>query len=334
MKTKISPAAVGMFILGALALFVVLFLSFGGSNVFAQPSRFLIYFDESVSGLDPGAPLKVNGVRIGRVAAVNVRYDLATRKALVQTVCEINRNVLTDNAGVTIDLTSAAQLRGLIERGLRARLNFTGITGLLFVELDFEDPVKYPADPRFVAESLPVVPAIPSPIAEVQQSVIEIVANLKKVDFAALSKDIRTLLTTATQKVNELDLKGLSERMGNAAQSVTAFVESPEAKLAFANLNQTLTDARAAIAKIDGQVGPVSDDLKRTLAEAQAALKSLSGAADTTRRFVQAQGNVGDELTQSLRQMADAAAAIERLADAVQRDPSSLIVGKKKTGTP
>ncbi len=334
MKTKISPAAVGMFILGALTLFVVLFLSFGGSNIFSKPSRFLIYFDESVSGLDPGAPLKVNGVRIGRVAAVNVRYDAATRKALVQTVCEINRNVLTDNAGVTIDLTNAAQLRSLIERGLRARLNFTGITGLLFVELDFEDPVKYPADPRFTADPLPVVPAIPSPIAEVQQSVIEIVANLKKVDFAALSKDIRTLLATANQKVGELDLKGLSERMGHAAQSVTAFVDSPEAKQAFANLNQTLTDTRAAIAKIDAQVGPVSEDFKRTLADAQAALKSLSGAADTTRRFVQAQGNVGDELTQSLRQIADAAAAIERLADAVTRDPSSLIVGKKKTGTP
>jgi paraquat-inducible protein B len=323
-----------MFILGALLLFIVLFLSFGGSNIFSKPSRFLIYFDESVSGLDPGAPLKVNGVRIGRVAAVNVRYDPATRKALVQTVCEINRNVLTDSAGVMIDLTDATKLRGLIERGLRARLNFTGITGLLFVELDFEDPEKYPADSRFVAETLPVVPAIPSPIAQVQQSVIEIVANIKQVDFAALSKDLRTLLATANQKASELDLKGLAQRMSHAAESVTAFVDSPEAKQAFANLNLTLTDTRAAIAKIDAQVGPVSEDFKRTLADAQAALKSLSGAADTTRRFVQAQGNVGDELTQSLRQIADAAAAIERLADAVTRDPSSLIVGKKKTGTP
>ena len=334
MKTKISPAVVGMFILGALLVFVVLFLSFGGSNIFSKPSRFLIYFDESVSGLDPGAPLKVNGVRIGRVAAVNVHYDAKTHKALVQTVCEINRNVLTDGAGTTIDLTNAAELKKLIDRGLRARLNFTGITGLLFVELDFEDPKEYPADPRFVAETLPVVPAIPSPIAQVQQSVIEIVANIKQVDFAALSKDLKTLLVTTNKKASELDMKGLAERIGHAAEAVTAFVESPEAKLAFANLNQTLTDTRAAIAKLDAQVGPVSEDFKRTLVEAQAALKSLTGAADTTRRFVQAQGNVGDELTQSLRQIADAAAALERLADAVQRNPSSLIVGKKKPGTP
>ena len=330
MKTKISPAAVGMFILGALLVFVVLFLSFGGSNIFVKPSRFLIYFDESVSGLDPGAPLKVNGVRVGRVAAVNVRYDPATRKALVQTVCEINRSVLTDNAGVTIDLTDATELRGLIDRGLRARLNFTGITGLLFVELDFEDPARYPADLRFATETLPVVPAIPSPIAQVQQSVIEIVANIRQVDFAELSKQLKTLLATANQKAGELDLKGLAERMGRAADKVTAFVDSPEAKQVFANLNLAITDTRGAIAKLDTQVGPVSEDFKRTLAEAQTALKSLSAASDTTRRFVQAQGNVGDELTQSLRQISDAAAALERLADTVQRNPNSLLVGRKK----
>ena len=331
MKTKISPVAVGMFILGALALFVVLFLSFGGSNFFAKPSRFLVYFDESVSGLEPGAPIKFYGVRIGRVAAINsVSFDSKSRRALVQTVCELNRNVLTDPAGTTIDLTKSEELRGMIDRGLRAKLQFTGITGLLFVELVFVEPEKYPVGRNSGENNLPEIPAIPSPIAEVQQSVIEIVANIKQVDFAALSKELRGLLATANQKFAELDMKGLAERMGHAATAVTAFVESPEAKQVFANLNRTINATHAAIAKLDAQVDPVSEDLKRTLADAQAALKSLNSAADTTRRFVAAQGNVGDELTQSLRQVADAAASLERLADALQRNPNSLIVGKKK----
>ncbi len=334
MKTKISPATVGMFILGALTLFVVGFLSFGGSNIFVKPSRFFIYFEESVSGLDPGAPLKFNGVRIGRVAAVNVRYDETTKKALVQTICEINRNVLTDRNGVMIDLTNPVELQGLIDRGLRARLNLTGITGLLFVELDFEDVRKYPADPRFMAEQYPVVPAIPSPISEVQQSIVEIVANLKQVDFAGLSKELKTLLDSASQKVGDFDMKALAGKVGQAADAVNAFVSSPGAQQAFANLNAALTDLRTVLAKLDGQVGPVSDDLKKTLAEAQTALKSLDSAAATTRRFVQEQDHLGDDVTQALQQVADAAAAIERLADALDRNPSSLIVGKKKPGKP
>ena len=37
MKTKLSPAVVGMFILGALTLAVVAFLSFGGTNFVEAP---------------------------------------------------------------------------------------------------------------------------------------------------------------------------------------------------------------------------------------------------------------------------------------------------------
>ncbi len=334
MKTKLSPATVGMFILGALALFVVGFLSFGGSNIFVKPARFLIYFSESVSGLDPGAPVKLNGVRVGRVAAINVRYDAASKEALVQVTCEVNRNILTDSTGVQVDLTSPARMQELIDRGLRARVNLTGITGLLFVELDFEDVRKYPPNPRFMAEPLPVVPSIPSPISQVQQSIVEIVADLKQVDFTGLSKQVKTLLATTNDKVSALDTKALGDKVAAAADSITAFVNSPEAKQTFLNLNAALTDLRVVLARLDGNIGPLSDEMKKTMADAQTALKSLEAAATTTQRFVASQGNLGDEVTTSLHQLSDAAAALERLSDALTRNPSSLIVGKKKPGQP
>ncbi|SDR82870.1 MlaD family protein [Opitutus sp. GAS368] len=334
MKTKLSPATVGMFILGALTLFVVGFLSFGGSNIFVKPARFLIYFSESVSGLDPGAPVKLNGVRVGRVAAINVRYDAASKEALVQVTCEVNRNILTDSTGVQVDLTNPARMQELIDRGLRARVNLTGITGLLFVELDFEDVRKYPPNPRFMAEPLPVVPAITSPIAEVQQSIVEIVANLKQVDFTGLSRQLKTLLATTNDKVSALDTKALGDKVGGAADAITAFVNSPEAKQTFLNLNAALTDLRVVLARLDGNIGPLSDEMKKTMADAQTALKSLEAAAATTQRFVASQGNLGDEVTTSLHQLSDAAAALERLSDALARNPSSLIVGKKKPGQP
>ena len=74
----------------------------------------------------------------------------------------------------------------------------------------------------------------------------------------------------------------------------------------------------------------MSDELKTTLVAAQTALKNLDAAASTTKQFVQDQGQVGDELTMALRQVAEAASALENLANALERNPSSLIVGKKK----
>ena len=52
MKTKISPAIVGLFVLGAFALGILALLSFGGVNIFSQPQRFVVTFNESVHGLD------------------------------------------------------------------------------------------------------------------------------------------------------------------------------------------------------------------------------------------------------------------------------------------
>ena len=330
MKTKLSPAVVGMFILGALLLAVVAFLSFGGTNFFAKPARFVVYFSESAAGLDPGAGVKINGVRMGRVAAVNVRYDAATKKSRVQTICEIDRNVLTDSTGHEIDLTSSTELQGLIDRGLRARLTLTGITGLLFVELDFEDPAQYPAGPGRGSEPYPVVPSIPSSIAELQAGIIEIVGKLKSVDFKGLANDLRGLIATTNQKVGEFDVKGLAERVGRAADAVEKIASDPAVRELGKNLNAAIADTRAVLAHLDAQVGPAGADLRATLAQAQTALQSLNAAAQTTQRFVQSQSGLGDEATHALQQVSAAADAVERLADLIERNPNALVVGKKK----
>jgi paraquat-inducible protein B len=46
MKTKVSPAVVGAFVIGAFALAVLSLLSFGGIHFFEKPERFMVYFDE------------------------------------------------------------------------------------------------------------------------------------------------------------------------------------------------------------------------------------------------------------------------------------------------
>lgn len=331
MKTKVSPAAVGVFVLGALALGLIALLSFGGLSLFSKPHRFMVYFDESIHGLDLGSPVKLRGVRVGRVVDLAVHYDDVANKSVVVVTCELNRNVITDEKGAQLKIAGPKDIQTMVDRGLRAQLGVLGLaTGLLFVELDFLDPAENPApvladQPKFV-----VIPSVPSAISEYQASLTEILSDLKKVDFAGISREAKTLLVTANRKIAEADVKGLGDKVGRAADAVRTFVESPEARQAFANLNAALVATREAVAKIDAQVGPVSDDLRQTLAQAQAALKTLESAAGTTRQFVQDQGQVGDELTSALRQIAEAAGALENLANSIERNPSALLVGKKK----
>lgn len=331
MKTKVSPAVVGLFVLGAFALGLIALLSVGSLSLFSRPHRFMVYFDESIHGLDLGSPVKLRGVRVGRVVDLAVHYDDVANKSVVVVTCELNRNVITDEKGVTLKIAGPKDIETMVTHGLRAQLGVLGLaTGLLFVELDFEDPAQYPAPLPGTPTKFVVIPAVPSAISEYQASLSEILADLKNVDFAGISREAKALLVTANKKIGEADVKGLGDKVGRAAEAVTAFVESPEAKQAFANLNEALVATKAAVDRIDGQVGPVSEELKKTLANAQAALKTIDATAATTRRFVQRQGDVGDELTTALRQVAEAATALENLVSSLERNPSSLLVGKKK----
>jgi paraquat-inducible protein B len=330
-KTKVSPAVVGLFVLGALALGVIALLSFGGLSLFSKPQRFMVYFDESVHGLDLGSPVKLRGVRVGRVVDLEIHYDDAANRSVVAVICELNRNVITDAKGAQLRVTGPGDIQMMVDHGLRAQLGVLGLaTGLLYVELNFADPELDPPTTLTEVPKYVVIPSMPSAISEYQASISEILTDLRKIDFAGISKDIRTLLGSANKKLSEVDLKGLGDRIGRAADSISALADSPEAKQTLTNLNATLVAARSAMERLDGQVGPLSDELKQTLAEAQTALKALDSTAVTTRRFIQQQNQVGDDLTATLRQIAEAATALDNLAAAIERNPSSLVVGKKK----
>src|ERR1051325_10347820 len=100
-----------MFVLGALALGIIALLSFGGLSLFSRPQRFVVYFDESIQGLDLGSPVKLRGVRVGRVVDLNIRYDKKNNHSVVVVTWELSKNKLADATGAQIDVTSRAELQ-------------------------------------------------------------------------------------------------------------------------------------------------------------------------------------------------------------------------------
>lgn len=330
MKTKISPAVVGVFVLGALVLIIGALLSFGGVNFFSKPQRFVVYFDESIHGLDLGSPVKLRGVRVGRVVDLNIRYNAATNHSVVAVTSEFSRNMIIDDQGHAIDVSDRSQLQALVDHGLRAQLGVIGLaTGLLFVELDFYDPHQYPAtapvgDTRYI-----VMPAVPSTISEYQASLTEILSDLRRVDFSGLSRNLNAVLTTANQKLQGVDTVGLSEHWIKTAEALEATAKDPEIKKALTNLNAAGDDLRKLIARLDSQVLPTSDKLAQTLDDARKALAAFDAAAVSAQRFIAAQNGLGEDADRTLAQFREAAAAVQRLADFLERNPNAIITGRK-----
>jgi paraquat-inducible protein B len=329
-KTKVSPTIVGAFVIGAMVLGIVALFAFGGVNFFAKPQRFVVYFDESVHGLDQGSQVKLRGVRVGRVVDLTIRYDGQRNRSVVAVVCEFSKDVISDNRGLPINVTDRAELQAMVQRGLRARLEVQALaTGLLFVGLDFLDPKEFPPIVAVPDDRYVIVPFVPSAIAEFQASLTEILAGLKRIDFAGLSKQLAGLMTDVRQRLDGVDFRGVAEQWKRTGAQVEALVSGPDVKKTFENLGAAIAELRGTIAKFDQQIDPTAKDVQVTLAEAQKAVKGFHDAAGAVRTFVASQSGLGDDLAGTLQQLGEAADSVKRLADFLERNPSAIITGRK-----
>ena len=72
MGSKVSPTAIGAFVVGGIALVVVGVLFFEGGTFFHEKVPYVIFFESSVEGLHVGAPVVFRGVQVGQVAKVGL----------------------------------------------------------------------------------------------------------------------------------------------------------------------------------------------------------------------------------------------------------------------
>ncbi len=329
MKTKVSPAIVGAFVIGAFALGVIALLSFGGLSLFSKPQRFAVYFNETIHGLDLGSPVKLRGVRVGRVVGLNVQFDEVEKNSVVRVICEFNRDIITDGQA-EIDVTSREVLQELIDKGLRAQLGVMGLaTGLLYVELDFKDPEKFPDIGKVTEIKYAVVPSTLSTISEFQASLTTIMTEMKDIDFVAMASELHGLIADTRTQVNSLELGPMVAEWTKTAKSLHDFTSSPELKSTMANLNSAATDLRSVLAKLDGQIDPTADRLGVALEESRVTLASFNAAAMTLRKFINAQHELGSGANQAFIKLAEAAESVERLADFLERNPQALLTGRK-----
>jgi ABC-type transporter Mla subunit MlaD len=72
MNKRVSPAVIGAFVVASFAILVVALIVVGSGKMFTRPVRFICMFQGNLNGLKVGAPVKVRGVQIGTVAAIEL----------------------------------------------------------------------------------------------------------------------------------------------------------------------------------------------------------------------------------------------------------------------
>lgn len=243
-------------------------------------------FDQSIRGLSIGAPIDFLGVEIGRVRDITLQYDAARKRFPVQVLGDIYplrlgalRHAMQTEAAKSHNAEDAdAQLlQRLVDGGLRAQMR-TGnlLTGQLYVALDFV--AKGPAGKLAMVDGAVTVPTAPGTLSELQPQIAQIVANVNKIPFENIGRDLQATLKQA----------------GNAISKLT-----PEAQKTLAEVTQTLASAQRALGSVQGSLerldtnllnpaAPVQRSVEDTLSEVQRAAQSLRVLSDYLQRHPEA----------------------------------------------
>jgi len=215
--------------------------------------KLALVFDESVRGLSPGAEIDFRGVAVGTVTQIRPHVDVAGSHFKIRVKADFfpRRMRSKDTGKVMSNDQRRALLSGMIARGLRAQLR-TGnlLTGQLYVALDFfpgaAKPKPRPAE-RMDDDDLPEIPAVPSSLVQLQETLAAIAAKVQKFPLEQVGADLQTTLKGATRLIEHID-SDLAPELRTTLAEVRKAVESADQAL---KPNSPLSeDARAAMREV------------------------------------------------------------------------------------
>jgi paraquat-inducible protein B len=254
-------------------------------SVFHPEKKILLLFNQSVRGLTKGAPVEFRGLSLGRVADVSFKYAPEGEKR-VPVLIEIDPKLL--RAAVQDRDDEKNYLATAVRHGLRAKLA-TGslITGALYVDIDFVSNAA-PAE-LWHYGMYDVLPTVPAGLMQIEEKVNAILAKIEALPLEETLNKFGNTATSITDTANEAKA---------ALEKIRQLVAKDETQKLPADLDTTLEQVRSAVSSL-GPNGAVQGDLRRSLDELRAALRSL-----------------------------------KTLSDSIEQKPNSLIFGNDKTGNP
>ena len=293
-------ALVGAFVLLlAITLIAgVLWIASGGT-LQKKVDRYLAIEEESVAGLNLNAPVKYNGVEVGKVSDIHLDPANPDR---VRLIFEIER-------GTPIKADTLAVLKT------------QGLTGIAYVELSGGSPGALPLQAS-APESYPVIRTKPSLSARLENVLTNVLAKLDRTSSnidALLSEDNRAAL-----KSTLADLAILSHAVAARKGAIDSGIVN--AARAADNSARASADLGPAIAKIGRAADSVNSMGSNLSAAGSDTAKSLTALSADAQRYA---ADTLPEIQRLLGELNDLSNSLRRLSEQTARDPAGLLRGRR-----
>jgi len=289
MSEKKSYFRLGLFVvIGVGGALLVLFI-LGGRQLLQPTFEFETYFNESIAGLEIGAPVKFRGVPVGEVSVISTSgalYEhnepISKRKGYIVVRCKLR--------GSRYQIEEIREnFNTFVKAGFRAKTQLAGITGQQFIMLDVEDPKNFRPLTFDWKPEYPYVPSVPSTTGVLIARIQSFLASLNEADIAKVGKNLNTLLVTANKKLEDLDTRELSKDAVDALK---------DARKAIDQLNEIL--AKAPIEEAVRNFSQASANAGKTLGDPKIGQSVANIEAVTDRLRKLAEAGEFDRITKKL----------------------------------
>lgn len=248
---------------------------------------YLLYFEDSVRGLNVGAPVELKGIRIGTVTDIRLDINFKTQKVRIPVVVEVDPERLIPIGGeneisrfmkahqAEIDAGRHPGIEKMVEQGLRARLK-TGslLTGQLYVDIDFYQEA---APKKLLYGGLyPEIPTLPSVVDELQKNVTEVVASLKRLPLDKIGQELLGTLKGSNRLLNTPELQDTIRAMNLAMNDIRQLTQTADKQIV--NLAASVEKAMGSTIKVLEQIqpgAPMAVDMSNALEELAASARSI-----------------------------------------------------------
>ncbi|MGR9074070.1 MAG: MlaD family protein [Gammaproteobacteria bacterium] len=304
MSKPINPAVLGGFVVGAVTLLIAGIFIFSSGQWFVEKNRFVVYFEESVNGLNIGAPVKLHGVQIGKVIEINVRIDSKSKKILTPVVIEIDPEKTKSISDLHGKLSPNEILEKLIQDGLRLQLQLTSLlTGQLYIEALLRPDT--PVNLTHADDDMMELPSIKSSGEELHNTITEALSDFRKVPFEKLFNDFQKTL-----------------------RNIEVLTGSKETLDGLKSLSQTLEKANMMMQTLNDGAGPLLDKMQKTVVATESAMQQVKSTFEAIETVANPDSLVAQNLENALEELTRAARSGRVLLDYLERHPEALIKGK------
>ncbi len=356
MAKQASKTVIGVFVVSSIAMLIAGVIVFGSGGLFKKKLKYVMFFEDSVKGLNVGAPVIWHGVQIGSVSSIVLRANPKKLSINIPVVIEVDPSRMEVEGKRFRNPREG--MKHMIAKGLRARLVLQSfLTGTSMIDIEFlpGTPVRLTGlDPRY-----PEIPTIKSAMSKLTQKlealpfdqiasrlldvldhadlllkdpeIKEMLQNLNKAStkLNGVLADTEKLVVDANFQVNTVS-ENINGKMNVLSEDMRMTMTSAQKTLqgASTDLEKITQDAGRFIESLNKEIKPIAENIQAVLLAAKMGLNRANQTLSSLEGFLGERSGTRHQLNRALEEIASAARSIKSLMDYLERHPNALLMGK------